>query len=296
MTSTDDTPGSSARLDGRAGYDPRFLAPGPLLPVPLPTDGAEVVVLPYTHFSVVHRPDRRLAAATVVAVDGGALRDVERGGDGWFLDPRLPTDAQAGNELYARNELDRGHLVRRRDPVWGEPDVARAANADTFSYTNAAPQHSRFNQSLELWLGLEDHVLDYARRYDQRMVVVTGPVFAEDDPEYRGVRIPRRFFKVAAYLTRTPVGEPEPALAAVGFVLDQTPLVEEVARASAEQVPPLGAFRTFQVPVADVAALTALDLGPSVAADRLPVLAPVAAAEGGVPAWRTVAGVSDLLL
>ena len=288
-----------AGLTGRTGYDPRFLAPGPWIPLPEPVDGTEVVVLPYTHFSVVQRPDRRLAAATVVAVDGASLVDVDRGGDDWFLDPRLAPDEQAGAELYARNDFDRGHLVRRRDPVWGPQ--AREANADTFSYTNAAPQAARFNQSLDLWLGLEDHVLAYARQWDQRLVVVTGPVFADDDPEYRGVRIPRRFYKIAAYLLPQPVdldpsGEVS-VLATAGFVLDQTPLVEEiVGSARAREVPVLGGFRTFQVPVADVADLTALDFGPLVAADRMPGLVPAAAPGDGVPLWRPVAGAGDLLL
>lgn len=280
-------------LSDRVGYDPRFLAPGPAVPLPVPLDGAEVVVLPYTHFSVVHRPDRRLAAATVVAVDGAALVDVPRSGDAWFLDPRLAPDEQAGAQLYARNDFDRGHLVRRRDPGWG-PEAARA-NADTFSYANAAPQASRFNQAAELWLGLEDHVLAYARQWGQRLVVVTGPVFAADDPEYRGVRIPRRFYKVAAYLLPGQDGAVS-VLASAGFVLDQTPLVEQVVGdPQTQDVPELGGFRTFQVPVEDVAELTALDLGPLVAADRLPVLVPASAGEP-VPAWRPLAGVGDLLL
>ena len=52
--------------------------------------------------------------------------DLERADD-WFLDPRVPAGGQAGPELYARNDLDRGHLVRRRDPVWGPPAVAARA-------------------------------------------------------------------------------------------------------------------------------------------------------------------------
>ncbi|MEW1960011.1 DNA/RNA non-specific endonuclease [Kineococcus sp. NPDC059986] len=284
-------------LSGRAGFDPHFLGPGPAVPLPVPRDGAEVVVLPYTHFSVVHRPDRRLAAATVVAVDGAALVDVPRSGDSWFLDPRLAPDEQAGAQLYARNDFDRGHLVRRRDPGWG-PEAA-SADADTFSYTNAAPQASRFNQSLELWLGLEDHVLAYARRWGTRLVVVTGPVFGDPavdpDPEYRGVRVPRRFYKVAAYLLPASDGG-APVLASAGFVLDQTPLVEQIVGTPRTQdAPELGGFRTFQVPVADVEELTALDLGPLVAADRLPVLVPAAAGEE-VPAWRPLGGVGDLVL
>ncbi|GAB7193634.1 hypothetical protein NUM3379_43440 [Kineococcus sp. NUM-3379] len=278
-------PPGEAELRGRTGFDPAFLAPGPPLPLPLPVPGPsapEVVVLPYTHFTVVLRPDRRLAAATVAAVDGARLRDVERSGSRWWLDPRVPAGQQTGPEVYARNDLDRGHLVRRRDPVWGEAAEAARANADTFCYTNAAPQHAGFNQSGELWLGLEDHVLDHAATYDRRLVVVTGPVLADDDPEYRGVLLPRRFFKVVAHLRAGREGE----LAAAAFVLDQSPLVAGLVRA--RRVPDLPPFRTFQVPVRDVAALSGLDLGPLAGADRQVV--PAAAGSG----WRPVATPADI--
>src|SRR5690606_14686202 len=56
--------------------------------------------------------------------------------------------------------------------------------------------------------------------------------------------------------------------------LDQTPLLTDAELSTATgralavgQVPPLGPFRTFQVPVADVGSLTRLDLGPGVDAD-----------------------------
>lgn len=62
---------------------------------------------------------------------------------------------------------------------WG--DHARAANFDTFVSTNAAPPSEHFTQSKELWVGLEDYVLEFADSTDQRIVVLTGPVFADDD-------------------------------------------------------------------------------------------------------------------
>ncbi len=265
-----------------AGYDPAFLT----VPVPLPVRRErpeDLLELPYTHFTVVLDTARRLAATTACMVDGATLLDLERGDD-WFLDPRVPVGGQAGPELYARNDLDRGHLVRRRDPVWGPPDVARRANADTFAYTNAAPQAADFNQGMELWLGLEDHVLAYAESTDQRLVVVTSPVLAADDPLYRGVRVPRRFTKVVAWTTPAVTSdvdtagggaatEGEVVLAAAGFVLDQTPQLDDLdvtaqREAGEAGVPPLGPFRSFQVPVADVEALTGLDLGPLADADR----------------------------
>lgn len=249
-----------SNVDG--GYDPTFLGP----PVPLPAPAQTVRDLPSTHFTVLLDPARRLAAATAVNIDGAQLVNLERGDD-WHLDPRVPADEQAGPELYARNDLDRGHLVRRRDPVWGDLVTARRANFDTFAYPNAAPQASAFNQGELLWVGLEDHVLEYARAHGHRVSVFTGPVLADDDPDYRGIQIPRRFWKVAAWASAG-------ALRAAGFVLDQTPFV----RSLQAEVPPLGAFRTFQVPVVDVEALTGIDLGPLVDAD---VLVPVGARADG---------------
>ena len=240
------------------GYDPTFL--GPLVPLPVPAQ--TVRDLPSTHFTVLLDPVRRLAAATAVNIDGAQLVNLERGDD-WHLDPRVPADEQAGPELYARNDLDRGHLVRRRDPVWGDLVVARRANFDTFAYPNAAPQASAFNQGELLWVGLEDHVLEYAREYGHRLSVFTGPVLADDDPVYRGIQIPRRFWKVAAWASGA-------ELRATAFVLDQAPFV----RTLQVEVPDLAPFRTFQVPVVDIQELTGIALGPLVDAD---VLAPVGA-------------------
>ncbi|WP_299034823.1 DNA/RNA non-specific endonuclease [uncultured Pseudokineococcus sp.] len=188
------------------GYDPAFL--GVAVPLPRPEEPVareRLVELPSTHFTVLLDPRRRLAAATAVVVDGAQLRDLRRSGD-WRLDPRVPEEAQAGPELYARNDLDRGHLVRRSDPVWGSAEEAARAEADTSTYPNAAPQASAFNQSRELWLGLEDHVLSRAEVLDLRMAVLTGPVLAADDPSYRGVQVPWLFWKVVAWRRPAPTG------------------------------------------------------------------------------------------
>ena len=258
------------------GYDADFLEAR--LPVPRPA--SEVRTLPYPRFTVLLDPARRLAAVTAVNIDGATLQNLPRTGD-WRLDERLPVDEQTGPEVYARNDLDRGHLVRRRDPGWGPAETARAASEATFFYPNAAPQAAGFNQSKELWLGLEDHVLAYAETTDRRMSVFTAPVLAESDPPYRGIRVPLHFWKVAAW--RGPDG-----LASAGFVLDQSDLVD--TREEKLAVPPLGAFRTFQVPVADIAALTAIDFGALADAD---VLARPTARETG---WRLLDTAGDIVL
>lgn len=261
----------------RTGYDPAFLGDGdPDVTVPVPTRPG-LSVLDYVHFSVHQDTERRLAAITAVNLDGSRLREVGRS-DSWRLDPRLPAEHQAGEELYARNDLDRGHLVRRRDPVWGEDQVARQANRDTFHYTVCAPQAGYFNQSAELWLGVEDHVLEHARAADQRLSVFTGCVFDPEDPVYRGVQVPRRFFKIVAWDARPDAVQEQipddaapsaagPAaggahrLGSTGYLLDQGEGLNRILVRGLrpdQEVPGPGPFRTFQVPVADIAELTGL--------------------------------------
>jgi endonuclease G len=244
-----------------------------------------------------------------VNIDGATLTDLGRGDD-WHLDDRVPASQQTGPEVYARNDLDRGHLVRRRDPVWGAD--AATANLDTFCYTNAAPQAALFNQSKELWNGLEDYVLAYAETYDQRLSVFTGPVFGESDPEYRGVRIPLRFWKIACWATRpaadrdaaptaAPTLAPTPTLAASAYLLDQSPQLGDIdldgafSHAQATDAPPpLGPYRTFQLPVTDVASLTTLDLGPLVAADVYVPVPTASETPPGHPTWRELTDPAQL--
>lgn len=257
------------------GYDPDFLG----IPLPLPSPARPTTRLDYPRFSVLLDEQRRFAAVTGVVIDGATLRDLPRTGE-WRLDPRVDADVQAGPEVYSRNDLDRGHLVRRRDPGWGDTSEARDATEATFHYTNAAPQAAGFNQSKELWLGLEDHVLAYAEATDQRIAVFTAPVLGDDDPPYRGIRVPLRFWKIAAWRA----GD---VLVAAGFVLDQSDLVDT---RQGLVVPPLGAFRTFQVPIAEIAAEAGIDAGPLAAADTFVRrgLRPVAA--------RELQGTDDIVL
>ncbi|MET0298008.1 MAG: DNA/RNA non-specific endonuclease [Microbacterium sp.] len=245
------------------GYDDAFLEIS--VPLPRPADDRETHELAYPRFSVVLDAERRFAAVTAVNIDGVRLLDLPRTGE-WDFDERIPEADQAGNAVYRDNDLDRGHLVRRRDPGWGTKAEADAAMRATFFYTNAAPQAAGFNQSKELWLGLEDHVLEYAEAKDVKVSVFTAPVLDPEDPPYRGILIPRRFWKVAAWVTADEEGAP--VLASAGFVLDQTDLIDR-ATSRAVAVEPLGGFRTFQVPVSEVEDLSGVDLGVLVAADTL---------------------------
>ena len=282
--------------DAPAGFDPSFLGTR----APLPTVGGRAVVeLAYTHFAVQLDTMRALAVCAAVNIDGAALVDLPRA-DAWQVDPRVPESEQTGEAVYADNALDRGHLVRRRDPCWGDQAVAQAANVDTFHYVNAAPQVSVFNQSKDLWLGLETYVLSAAATSKARLSVLTGPVLADDDPIYRGVAIPRRFYKIAAWADEQRGG----ALAATGYVLDQSALLTRIGIAAPlslraqEQAGGLGlgAYRTYQVPIASIEEITALGFGAITTADRLGAH-PSVRADGLEPAgWVELDGVESIIL
>jgi endonuclease G, mitochondrial len=245
----------------RGGYDPAFLA----RPLPLPALAPELAAvasaeLRYHHFTVVMHRMRAVALYTAVNIEGKTAERPRRESDRWILDPRLPASEQTGEAVYRDNPLDRGHLVRRLDPAWGGEALAKAANDDTFHFTNAAPQHHEFNAGSTLWAGLEDFVLENADTADLAVSVLTGPVLAEDDDAYRGVRLPRQFWKVVAMVKRC--GE----LSVTGYLLSQAALLDGLAATADFSY---GAYRTFQVPVRRIAALTGLGLEPHIAADPL---------------------------
>ncbi|MGP4019717.1 DNA/RNA non-specific endonuclease [Saccharopolyspora sp. 5N708] len=244
--------------EGYTGYDPGFL--GPELPLPELSGeqrrnaakindappGEDPTVLPYTHFSIVVNRRRQLAYYTVVNIDGSKSADFERRADKWYLDPRIAESEQIGESLYRRNALDRGHLVRRLDPVWGD-DLSRA-NDDTFHFTNCAPQHEKFNQGKELWQGLENFILDNADLTDKKITVFSGPVMTDDDPLYKGARLPLAFWKVIGYC------KPGGALAVSAYVLEQTQLIEDML--TVEAVFDAG---TYRISLAQLRERTGLD-------------------------------------
>ena len=256
----------------RKGYDPGFLGSGKrTVPLPqlsealvadAPTWGADGAasdgagkdgnyVLPYHHFSLVMSKARKLARFTAVNIDGATEQRVKRDPDRWSFDPRIPTEYQMGEAIYVDNELDRGHLVRRLDPAWGE--IAKAANDDTFHFTNCSPQHGDFNRNATLWAGLEDYILDHADNEQFKVSVFSGPLLEDGDPEYRGVRLPRQFWKVVV-MAKSPG-----LLSATAYMLSQESLIEGLEVAPEEFT--FGAYSTFQVQVEKIEQLTGLDFG-----------------------------------
>jgi endonuclease G len=254
----------TSHFPNRDGYDTNFL--GTSLPLPkldpsIRDQAAELIGKPgetelkYTSFSIVMNKERRQAFYSVVNIDGANIVDRSRDGIGWTIDGRIPRDQQLGNEAYGRNPIDRGHMVRRRDPVWGPK--ADQANADTFSYTNAGLQHGRLNQ--QTWLDLENYILDQAKEKDQKLTVFTGPVFADNDPEFdnRGridkpTKIPQEFWKMVVW------NDPQEGLKGAAFIQSQK---DYIGRSLFKTDFDPGAMSVYQLPLEKLEKLTKLDFG-----------------------------------
>lgn len=227
------------------GFSPDFLAKRVDLPKLSTTNKAKAFklagseVIRYTHFSLALNKVRLFAFWVAWNIDGGRLRKLSRTGIPFVIDPRVPEDCQAGNELYADNRLDRGHIARRADLLWGGLAEAKKANTDSFFFTNITPQMDDFNQSARggIWGRLEDGVFEDVDVDNLKASLFGGPVFQDDDREFRGVQVPREFWKVIAFVEGG-------KLKAKGFLLTQS--LDELEALE------LDPFRVFQVALTEI--------------------------------------------
>lgn len=250
----------------RTGYDPGFLGAG--IDVPLPrADGRRLMptaltaTLRYHHFSVRLHKHRRLAAFTAVNIDAAAQHRECRSDDCWQLDPRAP-DNQTQHPFYPK-PFQRGQLVMRFDPVWGEGRAGELAEADTFHWSNCAPQHTRMTGSW--WHAVERQVLAGGDVAGQRLCVFAGPVLHPRDPMMRGVRVPLAYWKVLVWRPASGAG-----VRTLGFVVRQDAEVREAIE-HAEQTAGVrtrldfpdapGRVRAYHAAVGVLQSLTGLHFG-----------------------------------
>ena len=243
----------SDTYENRNGYDPSFLekeVPRPTISDTLTDDIVKLKnsnneELKYTNFSVVMSKSRGLAFYTAVNIDGSKLEPLDRNNDVWYYDPRIDKEFQYGPELYFNNDLDRGHLVRRLDPVWGPK--FKDANEDTFHFSNCSPQHKNLNQ--RTWLGLEDYILRNTDVHDLKVNVFTGPVFNENDLIYRGkYLVPSEFWKVVTIIKN------DGSTSSTAYLQTQKQLIVDLKFV-------FGEYKTYQVPITKIESLTRLDFG-----------------------------------
>ena len=179
-------------------------------------------------------------------IDGTSIKLISRTNLTFTKDPRLPASAQIGNELYGDNRLDRGHIARRADPLWGEMPEAQQANTDSFRYTNITPQMDDFNQSSKqgVWGRLENALFEDVDVQDLRVSVFGGPVFHADDRIYRGIALPAEHWKLLVF-------QEQGFMKSRAFVLAQD--LEHL-----REILMLDEFRVYQITVAELEERTKL--------------------------------------
>ena len=261
--------GVPADYIGRTGYRPSFL--GPKVPLPVVRNKRDILtftwkgrresVLHYQHFSVVMSRSRRMCIYSACNIDGSRPHRFKR--PSWRLDPRIPAQQQIRDECYGNEPLfARGHMTRREDPIWGTPKAAALGNVDSMHVTNTVPQMQPFNAGI--WLALESYALEHARDDRMRISVFTGPFFSADDPVRAGVRIPRSFWKVIAF-----IHDQTRKLCATGYEMSQEDFLRDE-----EFV--FGRHKTAQVRIVDIERRAGLSFG------RLAALDPFDGTQEGV--------------
>lgn len=201
-------------MDSHIGYNPRFLGRAYYLPLPkLSASQKQDLIkyegkkykLDYIHYSVVMCKSRRLAYYTAVNIDGSCWQNNSREGS-WKEEKRIANYEQLGNKLYRadQSKFDKGHLVRREDPEWGDKEISLKAGAQTFIFTNCAPQHEKLNR--DIWADLEANILHAgADTLNVKVCVFTGPVLALTDGSFvtplenQYIQIPNLFWKVVVW-------------------------------------------------------------------------------------------------
>jgi endonuclease G len=225
----------------REGYDPDFL--GVALPMPSLSDevrqqsarikGSNQTQLDYWHFSVELHATRRMPIVTAVNIDGPTWKQINRttrvvtdpfeSSETWYIDPRIEADEQSQQSDYdlISEIFDRGHMVRREDPQWGDSSRALEAMDDTFHFTNACPQNWRFNERAAFWQGIENYVLNGMRNAPEKVTVFTGPIFLANDPRFGEFKVPLNFWKVICRIT------PDDELRSTGFIASQHSVIND---------------------------------------------------------------------
>jgi endonuclease G len=270
------------------GYNPEFL-PGEA--VDLPAAGVAAVekdyaptkagdrIRQYTHFSLAMSASHRFCRWVAWNIDGNGLQQLTRSGLDFKVDDAYEAKYQVDDSLYSNNPLDRGHIARRADLLWGSRDEAERANVDSFFFTNITPQLDDFNQSKQhgLWGELENAIFDDTEVDHLKVSVFAGPIFKDTDVPYRGVLVPRRFWKVVAYVEGG-------TLKAKAFVLTQDDLEVKLESLGLEP------FKLYQVTLTDLEETTGLAYGRLIQADTMPP-----APEGlAMPAVRRVEARSQI--
>jgi endonuclease G, mitochondrial len=242
-------------------------------------DASDAFILDYHHYSLAFDTHYFMCAWTASNCDyrpemrQDLRKRREFGGEDWRLDPRVPPTLQlADKDVYApARRVDRGHIVRREDNAWGAAGQATEyANSDTYHFTNCVPQHEAFNQENPqnrdrndpfryadlgvrgIWGAFESAVEEQLKEGGGQAIIFAGPVL-DDFVDVRDwatgvVSTPKRFWKVVVVPKSR---SRHPALAAYGYIFDQTDVVKRFGLDFRERLD-LPAFDGLRTPLAKI--------------------------------------------
>lgn len=257
------------------GYQPDFLGPSLKIPSFSATQCSRLKTgsgrqIRYTHYSSFQHKERRLPLLCASNIRGeGYNAPVRAGAEPWELSDQIADADQLDNNFYKNdgNTFDRGHIVRRIDPCWGDDETADRAELETFRWTNCTPQHKKLNQKGGVWYQLEQHVMEKGvKNKIADISVFAGPVLSNDDKymlmkkgKYKGqyIQVPTEYWKVIVWK------KADKKLYAVGFLMSQWEFIKhKVADMPALAAAPLPDdyfeklkfkdHKTYQVPVSTI--------------------------------------------
>jgi len=240
-----------------AGYDPDFLrgfrVPLPRVVEDVELEGGTPRVLTYEHFSIIMSLRRTLAHLVAVNSDLNRRVRIPQSADPeWFVDERIRPQEQLGLDFYARSGFHRARLVKRLQPAWGSQSVAARAATSTNVLCNIVPMVPMLNQH-RAWVDLPDFVATRLAT-DGRTLMFAGPVFSPNDPSFRGVQVPRAYWRIFCFMRES--GEP----ASIAFLATQNLGAGDESTKGA-------VVGLYQVHVFDVEKLTRILLGDLLATD-----------------------------
>jgi endonuclease G len=233
----------------------------------------------YIHYSSFLHKDRQLPLLCASNIRGEGYNAPDRAGDEpWDYSDQVLNKYQLDESFYGNdgNTFDRGHIVRRVDPCWGDDDIVDDAEAQTFRWTNCTPQHKKLNQTGGVWYQLEQHVMEHGVKGKiADIAVFAGPVLSKDDKfmevkkgKLKGkfIQIPIEFWKVIVWK------KSDNKLYAVGFLMSQWEFiktrVKDMAKPVAAPKKPLPDdyfenlkfkdHKTYQVPLSAIAKKTGI--------------------------------------
>jgi len=167
-------------------------------------EGNSDKIINYSALSVLYNSKRKLPFFAACNIDG-ASKQKNAPRPSFKPDPRIKTELQLDKPFYSKKTgkqtvFQIGHMASNNEMGRGPDGPLRAAQ--TFHFTNAAPQAGRLNAGL--WSGLESYIIKHAAtlKGNKRICLFTGPVLTNFDPGFTlepAFKVPLLFFKVIVF-------------------------------------------------------------------------------------------------